>query len=251
MYNEVWQKYKKGFIFILPFILLQVIFESMGFNRTKDVTVDTYKLTKEIGTMMMNSIGLKSTTVNNAIWLILFLFVSSLFYLFLTVITKNLINEEPINYKENFEESIDYFTRYLGVNIIMTIVLTIGTLISGLFIISVYTIFLAPILIICMDTLLKPCGAYLVYYNSNIDEALSDGVKLGKDYFWRIVFFNLIITFMNILINTSTKLNIITYSLMDFLKVSVEFYILMFSMYICKREGVLNRKKANQKNIEL
>lgn len=243
MYNEVWQKYKKGFKFILPFILLQIIFESVGFRRTGNSNIDTYTLIKEIGTSMANSIGLENSIANSIIWLVFFLFVSSLFYIFLIVVIKSIVNQRSINYKENFEESVDYFTRYFGVNIIITIILAIVTLVSGIFIISPYTVLISPILIVSMDTLLKPCGAYLVYYNSSIDEALSDGVKLGKDYFWRIIFLSFIITFINILTNASTNLNIITYSLMDFFKVSIKFYILMFSMYICKREDVLDIKK--------
>jgi hypothetical protein len=236
MYKEVWRKYMKGFKFLLPFILVRTLYESIMHNLGFS-TYDFYDFFKG------NLSGLKQAVVDNFVPILFQLFVGSLFCAFLMVVIKELINEKRVNYREDLKESLGIYLRYLALTIIMYAI-TIGVLLLGAFdiimpIVYIFvTSYLSPILI--------PCDAYLVYNNTNPVEALKEGTSLGKKYYVEILFLGIIFGVISLLLGIIFKMaspigmdlrtNPMGYACIELIEISVWTYLCMFIMAICKKE---------------
>ncbi|WP_027624847.1 hypothetical protein [Clostridium lundense] len=226
MYKEVWDKYMKGFKLILPFILVYVLFQNTSFN---------FKFV-EYGFFEGKFSTFKQAVENNLISILFILFVGSLFYSFLTVVIKKLINGEIINYIESFKESLGIYLKYLGLNIILSGVM-LGVMLLGFFHIIMPIAF---ILMIYLSVIFTPCEAYLVYNNSSPVEAFKKGISVGKKYSGEIILLSIMICIIlgiASVITISMKTSPIGEIFVDFINTCALFYVYAFAMTICKKEG--------------
>ena len=115
MYKEIWNKYKDGFKFLIPFILVQILFQSFDLN----LEFANYDFIGKGGSLLENFSIFNETISNNIVKISFELFIGTLFYSFLMITIKALLNERNINYGENFKESIGFYLRYLALNIII------------------------------------------------------------------------------------------------------------------------------------
>lgn len=244
MYSEVWNRYKGSFKFLLPFILVKVLFESIGFN----LEFSEYDFFEEGGNLIKNLSAFKQIIINEPIPILFDLFIGTLFYSFLMVVIKVLLNNSEINYKENFKESLSFYLRYLGLNIIIYSI-SVGLILLGFW--GILIPFMV-ILLILFNVLLIPCDAYLIYYNTSVGEALKKGIALGKKHFGEILLLGVMVSIIlaiiggvMALVNINPKVNPIGSVLMNFVSASVGGYLYMFTMTICKKE-----EKTAEKIIE-
>ncbi|WP_315121708.1 hypothetical protein [uncultured Clostridium sp.] len=231
MHKEIWNKYIKGFKFLLPFILIQVLFESVSLN----LGFSEYGFFDFFGE---NFSTFKQSVVNNLAPILFSLFIGSLFHAFLMVVIKALINEKDINYRENLKESLGIYLRYLGLNIITSAIL-LGVMLLG------FSSILLPfsiIFLIYFNVLLTPCESYLIYYDTNPAEALKKGMSLGKEYSGEILLLGImagimiaIIAGIMSVIGIGPKTNLIGYAFVNFVRISIWVYVCMFAMTICKK----------------
>lgn len=241
MHGEVWNNYKKGFKFLLPFILVQVLFESIGFN----LDFNEYDFFAEGGNLIKNISVLKQIIINEPVPILFDLFIGKLFYSFLMVVIKELLNKKDINYKENFKESLGFYLRYLGINIVIYSI-SVGLILLGFW--GILIPFMV-ILLIYFNVLLIPCEAYLIYYDTSVGEALKKGMALGKKHFGEILLLGVMVSIILAiiggviaLVNINPKTNTIGSVLMNFASASVGSYLYMFTMTICKKEEKVEKK---------
>lgn len=97
MYKEVWNKYIKGFKFLLPFILVQILFKSTGLN----LAFTDYDLFGKGGSLIENLSIFNQLIIDNIIPISLELFIGAIFYSFLMITIKSLLNEKNISYGED------------------------------------------------------------------------------------------------------------------------------------------------------
>jgi len=244
MCKEVWNNYKKGFKFLIPFILVQVLFESTRLN----LEFDKYDFFGKGGNLLKNLSVSKQIIINEVIPILFYIFIGSLFYSFLMVVIKALLNKEDINYKENFKESLGFYLRYLGLNIIISAI-SVGLIVLGFW--GILIPFMV-ILLILFNVLLIPCDAYLIYYNTSVGEALKKGIALGKKHFGELLLLGITVSIILAIIggvmalaNINPKINPIGSVFINFASASVGSYLYMFTMTICKKE-----EKAEEKIIE-
>lgn len=241
MYGEVWNNYKKGFKFLLPFILVQVLFESTSLN----LEFDKYDFFGKGGNLIKNISVFKQIIINEPIPILFDLFIGTLFYSFLMVVIKALLNKNEINYKKNFKESLGFYLRYLGLNMIIYSI-SVGLIILGFW--GILIPFMV-ILLILFNVLLIPCDAYLIYYNTNVGEALKKGMALGKKHFGEILLLGVMVSIIlaiiggaMALVNINPKATVIGSVLMNFVSASVGSYLYMFTITICKKEEKVEEK---------
>lgn len=241
MYGEVWSNYKKGFKFLLPFILVKVLFESTSLN----LKFDKYDFFGKGGNLLKNLSVSKQIIINEAIPILFYIFIGSLFYSFLMVVIKALLNKKEINYKKNLQESLGFYLRCLGLNIVISSI-SIGLILLGFWgiLIPFMVIFL-----ILFNVLLIPCEAYLIYYNTSVGEALKNGMVLGKKHFGEILLLGVMVSIIlailggvMVLVNINPKVNPIGSALMNFVSASAGGYLYMFTMSICKKEDKIAEK---------
>ncbi|QBD84957.1 hypothetical protein EQG73_06860 [Clostridium tetani] len=245
MYKEVWNKYIKGFKFLLPFILVQILFKSTGLN----LAFTDYDLFGKGGSLIENLSIFNQLIIDNIIPISLELFIGAIFYSFLMITIKSLLNEKNISYGEDFKESIGFYLRYLVLNIIISAISMV------LIFLGFWTI-LIPFMVILMiyfNIILTPCEAYLVYYNTSVGESLKKGIELGKKYSGEIILIGIVTGIMlgvmgGIMstLNITPKTNFIGYIFISFISTNIQIYFYMFVMSICKRE-----EKAEEKTLEL
>lgn len=239
MYKEVWKEYKKGFKFLLPFILVLVLFESV----TDNFSFST------INFFGGSFSAFKDAAVNNLDQVSIGLFLGSVFYPFLMVVMKALVNEGEVNYRESLKESLSLYLRYLTLNIVTSAIL-IGIMLLG-FLPIVMPI--ALILLMLVNALLIPCSAYLIYYHASIKEALKKGMLIGKKYFSEIFLLSIsmiiigtiilgimsgIMSLANIDIKTNPAGNVLT----NVINVIIMTYLYMYIVDICKKEEKIQGK---------
>ncbi|KAJ51174.1 hypothetical protein BD780_002372 [Clostridium tetanomorphum] len=229
MYKEVWNKYMKGFKFLLPFILVHVLFQNSSLN------LDS----KEYDFFAGNFSAFKQAVENNFMPILFNLFIGSLFYSFLTVVIKALINEKPINYRENLKQSLGVYFKYLVLTII-TSAIFIGIMLLGFLNILMPIAF---ILMIYFNIILTPCKAYLVYNNTSPLTALKKGIEVGKKYSGEILLLGVMLcVIVGIIVGIITaigidvKTNPIAYAFTNFIGTCILFYLATFAMTICKKE---------------
>lgn len=244
MYKEVWNKYKEGFKFLLPFILVQVLFKSTSFN----LEFTKYDFFRRGGNLTKNFSLLKEIVINESIPILFYIFIASLFQAFLMVVIKALLDKKDINYKENFKESLGLYLRYLGLSIIIYAI-SVGLVVLGFWGILIPFMIILSLL---LSVLIIPCDAYLIYYNTSVGEALKKGIALGKKHFGEILLLSITVCIMlaiiggvMALVNINPKTNSIGYAFMNFISVSVGIYLSMFIMTICKKA-----EKTEEKIIE-
>ncbi|PRR79415.1 hypothetical protein CLLI_08950 [Clostridium liquoris] len=230
MYKEVWNKYTKGFKFLLPFILVKVLCEGIGFNLGFN-KYDLYNIFRG------NLSDFKQAVMSNLAPILFIVFVGSLFYAFLMVVIKELINEKHIDYREDFKEGIGFYLRYLVLSIIIEAVL-IGINLLGM--IDMLKA-IAWVLLIGITPIVIPCDSYLIYYNTSSVEAFKKGLAVGKKYFMEIFFLGIIAGIVSgvsgvSMVRMGLKTSSIIYVCMEFIITSVEMYLCMFVMFICKKE---------------
>lgn len=235
MYKEIWNKYKDGFKFLIPFILVQILFQSFDLN----LEFTNYDFIGKGGSLLENFSIFNETISNNIVKISFELFIGTLFYSFLMITIKALLNERNINYGENFKESIGFYLRYLALNIII-FAISIVLLFFGCW--PIFIPFMV-ILMIYFNIILTPCEAYLVYYNTSAGEALKQGIALGKKYSGEIILLGITISIMLGIIggimsvlNINPKTNLIIYIFITFISKNIQIYFYMFVMAICKKE---------------
>lgn len=234
MYGEVWNSYKRGFKFLLPFILVKVLYESTSLN----LEFDKYDFFGRGGNLIKNLSVSKQIIINKPIPILFYIFIGSLFYSFLMVFTKALLNKKDINYKDIFKESLGFYLRCLGLNIIISSI-SIGLILLGFW--GILIPFMV-ILLILFNVLLIPCDAYLIYYNTSVGEALKKGTALGKKHFGEILLLGVMVSIILAIIgglmgvsNINPKINLIGSVLINFVSASAGGYLYMFNMTICKK----------------
>ncbi|MBU5483239.1 hypothetical protein KQI86_02795 [Clostridium sp. MSJ-11] len=224
MHREIWSNYIKGFKFLLPFILVKVLFESINAN----LGFSQYDF------FVGNFSTFKQTVTSNWVQTLFSLFVGSLFYSFLMVVVKSLVNEKDISFREIFKESLGIYTRYLALTII------ISTIFLGVMFLGFWDIImpLAVIFVIYLSVLFTPCNAYLVYNDASPTEALKKGISLGKKYSGEIILLSIA---LSIIVGTISVVGInladstIGYVLISFIITSIYMYSYIFAMTICKK----------------
>ncbi|WP_125152993.1 hypothetical protein [Clostridium rectalis] len=229
MCKKVWNKYIKGFKFLLPFILLQVLIEVKMLDFKHDI-YDVLEVTENIwGNFSVIIEFLKTDSIN----MLLYLFVGSLFYSILMLGIKELVDKNYINYGITFKESLRYYLRYLALNIIIYAI-SIGILLIGSCVIFIPIVFIA---LLYVTVILTPCKAYLIYYDKSPMEALKKGIVIGKKYFVQILAVGSLIGLITEL-NIGIKSTFIGLIFIYFIAVCVEMYLYMFSVSICKEEKI-------------
>lgn len=240
MYTDVFKKYFQNFKFILPFILVELAFDVATFETTgNDIGTDKYGFMTK-GDFFGNIRGdIISLIMNNIVIILIILFVTPLFYAFLQLVMKSIIREEEVNYRESFRESLGFYFRYLGLSIII-IAIVLGILLLSFFAIMLPILLIGiVILLVYIGITITPCGSYLIYYDTSPEEALSEGRKLGKKYFWSIFLVGLISGIINAIIKVKPEASLLTYSIITFITITIQYYMYMFTINICRKEEPL------------
>ncbi|WP_097027619.1 hypothetical protein [Clostridium peptidivorans] len=239
MYKEAWGKYREGFRMLLPFILVKLLFQISSFKFTdSNVTLDKYDMITGGETLLRNISGanVKALVISNLFLIIISIIVVPLVYSFLYLVIKMIVRDEEVNYREAFDESLQFYLRYLTLTII------IGALIIGIAFLAIFSIMI-PFFIIAVVILLVyvivtviPCEAYLIYHDVSAEEALSKGREIGKKYFWKLAGIVVITSLIGSALKIIPDTNIIVYAAKDFITISIGLYMYIFAMILCKQE---------------
>lgn len=235
MFKETWKEYVRGYKFLLPFVLVLMLFERiMG-----DLKFDQVDIFGGIFSII------KELLVNNLRLIIITLFLGSLFYAFLMLVMKTLINEGEANYRKSFIESLGLYVSFLGLNIITSAILMSMSLLAFIPIVSP----IAMILLMLINVLLIPCKAYLIYHRTNLSEALKKGILVGKKYFSEMVLFSIAIGIAVVVIsgimsavNIDIKASPVGDIFINFVTTSISMYLYMYVVVICKKEEKIEGK---------
>lgn len=234
MYKEALEKYRKGFKMLLPFILLKMLYQISKFKFTKD----KYGMITEGEELFrnMSGVNVKHLIASNIILIIIVILIVPLFYSFLYLVIKRIVKDEEINYKEAFDESLQFYLRYFTLNIII-IALFIGILLLAAFSVMIpFLVIAVGILFVYLVITIIPCEAYLIYNDVSAEEAFSKGRAVGRKYFWKLVLILVITVLMVSILDVIPDTNIIVYIIKSFIDIFIGFYIYVFSMVLCKKE---------------
>lgn len=239
MYKEAWEKYREGFRMLLPFILVKLLYQISSFKFTNsNVTLDKYDMITGGESLLrnMSEVNVKALVVSSLFLIIISIFALPLFYSFLYLTIKSIVKDEEINYRDIFRESFRFYLRYLTL-IIIIIAILIGILLLAAFsmIIPLLVIAIVILLVYVIITII-PCEAYLIYNDVSAEEALSKGRKIGKKYFWKLLLIVLITSVIGSIIRLDSSTNIVVYAVKSFITISIEYYLYIFAMVLCKQE---------------
>lgn len=239
MYNEAWEKYKEGFKMLLPFILVKLLWGISSFKFIdRNVTLDKYDMITGGEALIKNISGanVKALVISNLFLIIVSILVVPLVYSFLYLVIKMIVRDEEVNYKEAFDESLQFYIRYLTLSIII-IALIIGISFLGIFSMMVPFFMIAVvILLVYVVITVIPCEAYLIYHDVSAEEALSKGREIGKKYFWKLVVIGVITSLIGSALKIIPDTNIIVYAAKSFITISIGLYMHIFAMTLCKEE---------------
>ncbi|MBE6067295.1 MAG: hypothetical protein E7211_06300 [Clostridium lundense] len=241
MYKEAWEKYREGFRILVPFILVKLLFEVSGFKFTSsNVTLDKYDMITGGETLLtnMSEANIKALVISNLFLIIISILAVPLFYSFLYLIIRSIVKEEEINYREILEESFRFYLRYLSLIIIIIAMLIGILLLAALSIVIPFLIVAVVIFLVYVIVTVIPCEAYLIYNDVSAEEALSQGRKIGKKYFWKLFLIALMTSVIGNIISVDSSTNIIVYTAKSFITISIEYYMYIFTMILCKQEEV-------------
>lgn len=239
MYKEAWEKYREGFRILVPFILVKLLFQISSFKFTSsNLTLNKYDMITGRETLLRNISGanVKAVVIGNLFLIVISILVLPLVYSFLYLVIKIIVKDEEVNYKEAFIDSFQFYLRYL------ILIIIIGVLIIGISLLSIFSMMI-PFFIIAVMILLAyvvvtviPCEAYLIYHDVSAEEAFSEGRKIGKKYFWKLVIIGVITSLIASVLKIIPDTNIIVYAAKSFITIFIGLYMHIFAMILCKQE---------------
>lgn len=237
MSEKVWNKYIKGFKFLLPFILMQVLFSNIISN-LEIIEFSFFDMGKSFATKFSE---LKPMMLSNLLPIIFNLIAGSLFYAFLMIIIRSIVNFDDVNYRESFKESLILYPRYLAVSSISATVF-IGLIFIGLWDLAIPFIVILSIL---FSAVLEPCTFYLVYNDEEIIDSLKNGIAIGKRYFVEILFISIIVSVIGGAIGALIGYfieGIVATTIKNFILYSAYMYANIYIMNICRKEANIGDK---------
>lgn len=230
MNEKVWDKYIKGYKFLLPFVLVQVLYSNVLSN-LEILEFNFFGMGKSFTSKLSE---FKPMLSSNILPIIFQLIVGSLFLAFLMIIIRSIIDFEDVNYRESFKESLILYPKYLALN---TIIYTISV---GLIFLRLFDMAIPFIIILSLlSIVLEPCTFYLVYNDTGVIESLKNGISLGKKHFVEIIFIGMILGLISFGIGALIGYFIegtVGTTLKNFIAYSIYMYGNIYIMNFCRKE---------------
>lgn len=231
MLIDSWKKFIKSVRFFFPIILINYLMECAYIYTDK-----LFPITRVTGVVTSNKNFIERVNKQNLLMCIIisiiFILISAFIEVYILLIIKESINNNKIDYKSQFKKSFSYYPRYIVLGIIMLFI-TLGlTLISFVLGFNLpFLIIIGILLVLFLSIIMTPCGPYLVYVNSSVDDGLYKGMSIGKKYFWSI----LLLIILRGAVYIDIKIEFIDY-IQSLIVAFINTYIFLFSMNICKKE---------------
>lgn len=243
MLSYVFNKYFSNFSKLIPYLLAQVIFNVI----LARLFLGTVPIQNGIkfnfgggGTNFTVNNGSLGALGGSAILLLIITIVTGpLFAVFVRLVTRNILDDREINQGEIFLESFSYYWRYVGIVLLMFLI-ALAIFLGMMFLrfiplLGILGIIALVIFVIYLFTILTPCMEYMVYDNLTVEEAFSSGKEVGKENFWSIFFFTLVLGIISGLFKTDNSRSLLIISLIVFIKQSIEAFKAMYIMVLCKQ----------------
>ncbi|WP_125154374.1 hypothetical protein [Clostridium rectalis] len=243
MFKEVWNEYKISFKFLLPFILLLSVFNSIGLT----TNFDNSDFFTRGGSLTKNFSVFKEIMTTNYLTILFDLFIGSLLILTILVIINSIYSKNHVRYYEIFKESKGLYLKYLVLDIITNSIFVVVSILGFWSVMAPVTI----LLLICLSVLLIPCEAYLVCYNTTPLEALKKGFKVGKKYSGEILILCITLGILTGLVSLipTVKTSMIVLLLANIIKTSIYSYLYAYSINICRKESKYNKNSKLINNL--
>ena len=239
MYKETWNKYKKGFKFLLPFILINAILNTCGL----DLNIGKYEFTGLDLKLSTNLNVFKQTITNNFTNMLLGLLVGTVFFTVSLLVIKDVFLDKNVSYIRSFKESISYYAKFLVLSVVLESMFIAVQVLGTWGLLTPITMILS----IYLSVVLAPCAIYLMYHKSNVLDALRDGITIGRKNFGAILLLNvaIVIAFavpMALLSKVSLN-NPVVSIIFSSIASAISMYCSMFVMSLCESEEHLHEKE--------
>lgn len=250
MLSFLLDKYFKNFAKFIPYLMAKVFFDVI-LAREILINVGASDILKYIGSngrinIPLNNFSFHSITGTMLVFALVSLFTSPIFAVFIRLIIRNILNNEDIDQLELLRETLEYYWRYIGLNIILLLIglaVIIGIVIGGIIpVLRILLILGGIVLAVYIFTILSPITEYMVYKNSDVEAAFHEGMVIGKNYFWALLLLNICIGILQGLFKVDHVNGVLVTSLFTFITLSIEAFKIMYVMNLCKGDNEENQE---------
>lgn len=242
MLNQVFNKYLKNFVHLLPYLILQLLFNVtlVKFFLWLIPAAKLNHINMVSGGINLNltSSNIHSTGSYALLLVVIMLVTAPLFGSFIGLLSRNILEDKEINQIELLSESLKYYWRYVGLVLVMFLIgvaVFIAALILSLIpVLGVLGLICLVLFVIYLFTILTPCLEYLLYDNLKIEDAFERGKETGKNNFWKIFLLVLAIQVLSKIFNTDHIQSIFIISVITFITQAIDIFKRMYVMALCK-----------------
>lgn len=246
MFEYSFKKFFTNFGEIVPYIIVKILFDlvlvRLCFQNITGGNIQGIVANSSGFRLSLNGMEFRTVTATVVIFIIISLVVQPLFIAFIRLLFKKMLHEEEIYQGDTLRESFSYYWRIVGIYLIFLVigiaVMVGGMLVAVLFgfipVIRVAVIFALIVGAIYVATILTPCVEYMVYYDSDTEEALRGGVKVGKYYFWSIFGLTIVKGILVNLLNKTNGVGLLAAAVMMFISLIIEGIFSLYVMNLCR-----------------
>lgn len=186
MAKKSFQDYIRNFKIFIPFIILQIMLSLLG------SMLGVYNFVDQNISSLTSDKLFPGKDVENIVLSILFFIINVYILAYNRLLVKKVLKDEEVEHSSTIKETSKYYLRYMGLSIILFLIaLGIVYLMSGFIVISdanLIVIILASLLFMYIGVIFTPILEYMVYYDVDVRDSFSNGVKIGKKNFSIILF---------------------------------------------------------------
>ena len=240
MMKEIFIKFKNNFSKLLIYLVLSVIFTLITVN---------YDLPLVKSSGIDSILDFKSLLSLNFLKIIGISLIEIYITAYGLIIAKKVTLDNSVDQKESFSEALSYYPRLLIINLIFTGVILIFTLLlielikvspknMTLLMFSSITILVG---FAVFSIFIRVIENYIVYYDESIGFSFKQGIKIGKNYFLKILGLLIIGTILGRIIGGDIfDVNTITLTFGTLITVLYSIYLTLYIMNLCKVWGKVN-----------
>lgn len=240
MMKEIFIKFKNNFSKLLIYLVLSVIFTLITVN---------YDLPLVKSSGIDSILDFKSLLSLNFLKIIGISLIEIYITAYGLIIAKKVTLDNSVDQKESFSEALSYYPRLLIINLIFTGVILIFTLLlielikvspknMTLLMFSSITILVG---FAVFSIFIRVTESYIVYYDEGIGFSFKQGIKIGKNYFLKILGLLIIGTILGRIIGGDIfDVNTITLTFGTLITVLYSIFLTLYIMNLCKVWGKVN-----------
>ncbi|WP_315120416.1 hypothetical protein [uncultured Clostridium sp.] len=235
MFRNVLKKFKDNYLFMLPFILV-----NYAISAAADIMAGGEgQIVNKYNTVFNKGNFFEGINKAGLILFIISIVLGPLIYCSMSVISKKVFRDEEINIGESVKEASKYYFRYILLALLiaaMVIGLTMGI---GLIALMGPLVVLTPVLLIIMVAYMiiyEPCSEYLVYHDVSPEQALKEGKKVGKKYYFSLLGIIIVSSVIGYIVQKFYNDNLTINLIVSFIIVNINAFFVMFRINLCHME---------------